>query len=248
MPSLTSASSASAVLLAANADVAVAIPSQNEVAVESSSEDTVAIAPQAWLTAFNTVDASENERGVKSRAAHNLGVSKPLFTYHFKRYKEQGVLPQPKVGAPTRLPPEVEAELVLWAEDLLPKHASPERGDLQKKAKQLAEKHGIDPQTVGGEKWIRLFLNRHQHLTLKWPQQVEAVRATATSTSNLTAFYENVASQFKYYPPSTLDAWCTVDPNRVYNMDECAVSLKNMRNKVSVPERVGSMSLQAFPV
>lgn len=191
-----------------------------------------AIAQQEWKTSFTTVRA-KNEYGFQASEAVRLGVTRATYSYHFQRFLDIGVLPRESVGAPPHLPVEAEMKLVSWVERGVENMTPIMPRQLQAKAKETAISRGVDPSKVGGEKWMGLFLGRHSHLRPRRPQQVEQVRIYATTTTALEKFYKNLAGVFPLYPAPWNKLYLTVNPEKVWNMDETAVMLKQMRSTVS---------------
>ena len=90
-----------------------------------------------------------------------------------------------------------------------------------KLAKELAKKLRIPQESVGGRAWREGFMYRHPMLTVRMPQLLESYRATAVSTPNMARYFEVLWNAVK-----------DVLPTNIYNYDEAAVSLRNLREAV----------------
>ncbi len=216
---------------AAGAAVGAAVGGSNGDSVIDLPASRAAITPEEWKASFDRV-IDLKTHGTQTSEASALQVHPGTYHYHFKRYIDKNVLPKGSVGAPTRLPAEAEDKLVQWIERLVTNKTPALPCQVQEKAKALAEVYDVDPDEVGGDKWLTHFLGRHPRLGKRLPQQVEQIRVFATTTTSLEVFYNNLNDVFPLYPPPKGKLHLTVNPEKVYNMDETAIMLKNMRSKV----------------
>jgi hypothetical protein len=130
------------------------------------------------------------------------------------------------------LSPAAETEIVDWIRLLVSRKMPPLPELVRLKAKEVAGRYGVDPAIVGGDKWFELFMGRHPELASLLPQQVEHVRVTATNTPALKLFYDNLETVFPLHPPPAGMMRLCVNPESVWNMDECAIMMRNARKKV----------------
>ena len=201
-------------------------------------ESTAAITHDEWKKSFEYVNANK-KYGVKSSEAERLGISRMLYNYHFQRYEENGTLPKGSVGPPTRLPREAEQSLADWVMKCVENKTPVLPCQLQAMAKKVAVEWNVDPNTVGGEKWTTGFMRRFPLLTKRLPQQVEQIRVLAATTTTFEIFYDNLSITFPLFPPPPGKLYLTVNPEKVYNMDETAIMMKNMRSKVRLLPQMG---------
>ena len=90
-------------------------------------------------------------------------------------------------------------------------------------AQQLAVALKIKTNVVFGPKWFTRFQKRHKR-SVRLPQVIESHRLAATSSVNITRY-------FKVLGPAVAG----VPPEKIWNMDESGISLRNTRSKVCRP-------------
>lgn len=94
-------------------------------------------------------------------------------------------------------------------------------------ARQLAEKLKIKTNVTWGDKWFAGFRRRHPSITVRQPQLIESFRLTAVSSMNMSNYFEVLGKATKDVPPE-----------KIWNMDESGISLRNTRSKVCSVLRV----------
>ena len=90
-------------------------------------------------------------------------------------------------------------------------------------AQQLAAALKIKTNVVFGPKWFKGFQKRHK-LSLRLPQVIESHRLAATSSVNITNYFNVLGPAVDGVPPE-----------KIWNMDESGISLRNTRSKVCRP-------------
>ena len=132
-----------------------------------------------------------------------------------------GKAPRPlSKGRPTLLGETYEQQLKEYALNMSKIYYGITRNDLRRLAFEVAEltktKHPFDRSAkMAGLKWTRLFLARHPDMTLRTPEPTSIARLAGFRKSEVQLFFDNLEGLMKKH---------AYPPNRVFNMDETAVS------------------------
>ena len=176
-----------------------------------------ASAQELLAQAFAWLKRHEGKYGAVIAAARHAG----LHVEAFRVRDRSGNVDKSSRGPAPRLGTEVEMKLrehILACADVAC-CLTPDA--VQKLAKELAKKLRIPQESVGGRAWREGFMYRHPMLTVRMPQLLESYRATAVSTPNMARYFEVLWNAVK-----------DVLPTNIYNYDEAAVSLRNLREAV----------------
>lgn len=125
-------------------------------------------------------------------------------------------------------PPEIERQLVTHLKLLETRLFGLTRTEVQELAFQLAQKNGF-PHTfnavkqTAGQEWLAGFLRRNKDISVRKPEPTSAARAQAFNRPQVTKFfnaYEELIITHKF------------PPNRIYNVDESALSTVQRPQKI----------------
>jgi hypothetical protein len=206
-------------------------PDSEKSVVDLSPPTPRAFGPEAWKASFRAFKREGQVYGGLSRAAGAMGMLPDNYRHHYKRWLRGEGFPTFTRGPPPQLGVKVEAELVAWIKELNRKGMPPGRAQVMAKARELAEALEIGGTFRGGDDWLRAFRRRYPELSLRSPQQVETARVTATSTKNLTSWLDNLEISRNLH--MELTGVSSVNPERIWNMDECGISARGATSKVS---------------
>jgi hypothetical protein len=215
--------------------------------VVSSSENPSAFAPEDWDKAVAIMETEDMMHGAVTRAAGAAGMSRQQFCYCYRQWKNFHRYPSSVRGPPPSLGWKGEAALVAWIEEMCRRLTPPTPDMVRLMAQRLAAANKIDLGVVGGDTWWENFRRRHPKLGMRLPQEMETARIPATSTTKLMRWvtvYEAACLQIR-----TVRGAATVNPEWVWNVDECGIQLRGMRTRVLAPRGqpcVQRRDLQAY--
>jgi hypothetical protein len=185
---------------------------------------------EAFVAAASRLNEGPMVHGAQAEEARKLGVEPKYMSKLLARYRDSGRLPTGRRGPSPVLGWGLEEALVDWVKRHQASFACVTCAMLQEKARQLARDNGIDETLVGGESWLAAFRRRHPELGLRLPQEIETARIPACSSANFIIFFD--AYEKATASICTVRGVPAVNPEFVYNVDECGVSLRGMRSMV----------------
>lgn len=185
-----------------------------------------------WVAAFRTYESAGKVYGTLSAAARSVGTSPSHFSYHYGVWKRTGQEPRFDFGPGPRLGSDVEKELERFIIVMSDRHMPLTRETVKNKAKLLAEAVGIREEDVGGADWLSRFLTRHPTLAVRIPQQIETSRLVSPTSKNINRYFDNLEASFVLF--KEVGGAETVNLKEfLFNMDECAVGMRDARDFVS---------------
>jgi len=187
--------------------------------------------PADWVAAFRTYEEEGKKHGSLSAAARSVRAPVSLFKYHYDRWERTGEEPSFRKGPGPRLGDDVERELVAFIILMADRHMPLTRQTVMTKAKLLAKAVGLEENDVGGEEWLRLFLQRNPSLSVRVPQQIENARIVSPTTANVQRYFDNLEVAMVFY--KQVAGVLVVNPEVLYNMDEAGICMRDARAFVS---------------
>lgn len=140
------------------------------------------------------------------QAAEQFQVPKSTISDYLKAHKSNKIIKKP--GTPTALNTDQEEKLVqgllICSEWGFPLKCR----DIQLVVKSFLDRLGKSHRTcfvnnIPGKDWINSFLRRHQHLTLRFGENIKRVRAGVTKTT-LQLYFNNINDILKDVPPTNI--------------------------------------------
>lgn len=135
-----------------------------------------------------------------------------------------------RIGRPSVLTPEEEKLIVNWIVDIAKAGFPVTKDALVSSVSRLVKDLGRDnpfTESVPGEKWYKLFLNRHQNISERVSQALTTSRANVTE-NQLRGWF----SEVKDFLREKNLLGILEDPRRIYNADETAFFLCPKGSKV----------------
>lgn len=140
------------------------------------------------------------------QAAEQFQVPKSTISDNLKAHKSNKIIKNP--GTPTALNTDQEEKLVqgllICSEWGFPLKCR----DIQLVVKSFLDRLGKSHRAcfvnnIPGKDWINSFLRRHQHLTLRFGENIKRVRAGVTKTT-LQLYFNNINNILKDVPPTNI--------------------------------------------
>jgi hypothetical protein len=167
--------------------------------------------------AFAWLEVHAKERGAFEKARKVLGVS----VNTLKARYASGNAGATKKGPAPRLGAEVESVIVDWVKLAHETGCSVPVEAMCNKAREIARKLGVDPKSVGGEDWRRLFFRRHPELSVRQSQLIGLERLLSLNPEAVQRYFDILAIASE-----------GVAPGDKYIMDETNVELRDGGGKV----------------
>lgn len=150
-------------------------------------------------------------------------IPKPTFRRHLK-----GLNTRKRIGRPSDLTEEMEAELVRHVLLLESRFFGLTITDLRRLAYQLAEKYGLkhrfnNESQLAGWKWYYTFMKNHPEISLRTPEPTSMARCKGFNKETVMAFfnkYESILDEGQF------------TAEKIYNMDETGLSTVHKPSKI----------------
>ena len=182
-----------------------------------SAADDLPFGERDFSGAFAWLDTHADERGAFEKARKVLGVSVNTLKARYAS-RDAGAT---KKGPAPRLGAEVESVIVDWIKLAHETGCSVPVETLCNKAREIARKLGVDPKSVGGDMWRKLFFRRHPELSVRQSQLIGLERLLSLNPEAVQRYFDILAI-----------ASAGVAPGDKYIMDETNVELRDAGGKV----------------
>ena len=168
--------------------------------------------------AFAKYTKEQSKHGALARIAASVNLSPNTFKYRY----DKNIVGQPRRGPEPRLGLTIEQKVKEWILLNETVNSSPTITAATRIVRQIAVEAGLKDTKIGGRDWWKRFFSRNPELTTRAPQLIERFRATATSSVNMKRYFDILKTVIADVPA-----------NKIYNVDESGISLRNMKEDVS---------------